>query len=92
MHAVVLNPQSDRHIGSNARRILEERIETKSKKCGALAFRGTLWLALFDDYFLADDETYRQAVAGIEYPHVFDKIILISGSGSVATLCDNTAN
>ena len=42
VHAVVLNPQSDRHIGSNARRILEERIETKSKKCGTLAFRGTL--------------------------------------------------
>ena len=85
MHAGVLNKKADRHIDSNARRILEDRIETKSKKCGALAFRGHLWLALFDDYFLADDETYRQAVAGIEYPNVFDKIILISGSGSVAT-------
>ena len=88
MHAAVVNQKSDAHIGSNARLILEERIATKSSKCRSLAFKGPLWLALLNDYFLASDETYRQAFAQLARPHAFDKITLISGNGSVATLYD----
>ena len=86
VHAAVVNQKSDPHISSNAQLILEERLATKSKKCSALPRNGPLWLALFNDYFLASDETYRQALARISPPLLFDKIFLISGSGSVATL------
>lgn len=91
VHAAVVNQKSDAHITSNARLILEERIATKTKKCSSLALTGPLWLALFNDYFLASDETYRQAIAQIPHPHVFDKIFLVSGNGSVATLFDRMA-
>jgi hypothetical protein len=91
VHAAVINRKSDPHITSNARIILEERIATKTKKCSSLALKGPVWLALFNDYFLADDETYRQVMAQISSSHVFDRIFLISGSGSVATLYDKPA-
>lgn len=92
VHAAVVNQKSDPRITLNARLILEERIATKTKKCGALAFNGSVWLALLNDYFLADDETYRLALAQIMSPHIFEKIILISGGGSVMTLQDRTAS
>ena len=69
---------------------MEERIATKTKKCSAFASKGPVWLALRNDYFLADVETYRQAFAQIQHPHVFEKILLISGNGSVATLYDGS--
>jgi hypothetical protein len=88
--AAVDNRKSDPHIASNARHILEERIATKTKKCSALALNGPVWLALLNDYFLASVETYRQAFAQIQHPHIFDKILLISGDGSVTTLYDKS--
>lgn len=91
VHAAIVNRKSDPHIASNARFIIEERIATKTKKCSSLTHKGPLWLALFNDYFLADDETYKQAIAEIADPHVFDKIVLISANGSVAVLYDKTA-
>jgi hypothetical protein len=91
VHAAVANQKSDPHILSNARATLEERIATKSNKCSALAGEKPVWLALLNDYFLADDETYKQALAQISDPHIFDKIVLISGNGSVTTLHDKTA-
>jgi hypothetical protein len=91
VHAAVINQKSDPHITSNARFILEERIATKTKKCSSLEFKGPIWLALFNDYFLASDGTYKQAIEEMSSSHVFDKIFLISGGGSVATLYDKAA-
>jgi hypothetical protein len=59
VYAAVPNRKSDPHIMSNAQFILEERIAAKSKKCGALTYKGPVWLALLNDYFLASNETYR---------------------------------
>lgn len=78
VHTAVINRKSYPHITSNARMILEERIATKTKKCSSLAFEGPVWLALFNDYFLADDETYKQALGQMSMSHVFAKIFLIS--------------
>jgi hypothetical protein len=89
--AAVINQKSDPHITSNARIILEERIATKTKKCSSLALKVPVWLALSNHYFLASHETYKQAIAQVSGSHVFAKIFLISGSGSVATLHDKTA-
>ena len=91
VNAAVSNRKSDPHITSNARMILEERIVTKTKKCNSFVLKGPVWLALFNDYFLADDETYKQAIGQMSCSHVFDRIFLISGSGSVATLYDKAA-
>jgi hypothetical protein len=88
VHAAVINRKSDPHITSNARFILEERIDTKTKKCSSLEFKGPVWLALLNDYFLASDETYKQAIKQMSGSHVFEKIFLISGSRSVAILYD----
>lgn len=86
--AAVVNNNSDPRIAMNARRILEDRITTKTKKCNALPFDGPVWLALFNDYFLADDATYRHALTQIPHAHPFERILLISGNGSVETLYD----
>jgi hypothetical protein len=86
VHGVVANRKSSPDIFSNARLILEERIATKTKKCSSLTFEGPVWLALFNDYWLADDETYQQAIGQLLSPHAFDKILLVSGNGSVAVL------
>jgi hypothetical protein len=90
VHAAVVNQKSDPHIASNARAILDERIATKTKKCSSLLLKGPVWLALLNDYFLASNETYKQAIEEMPSSHIFDKILLISGSGSVATLYDKT--
>jgi hypothetical protein len=86
VHAAIANRNSKPHILANASAILEERITTKAAKCGSLSFEGPLWLALFNDYWLADVETYRQAHATISVSHPFEKILLISGDASVAIL------
>ena len=86
VYGVVSNQKSDPNISSNAQVILLERIATKAMKCSALERNGQMWLALFNDYFLASDETYKKAIQHIPTVHFFDKVLLISGNGSVATL------
>lgn len=86
IHALVPNRKSSPNVLSNARYILEERIVTKAKKCGSLNFEGPLWLALINDYWLADSQTYQKAMAMIPSRHPFERILLISGNGFVAAL------
>jgi hypothetical protein len=86
VHAAVVNQKSDAHISRNARLILEDRIVTKTKKCSALPFNGRVWLVLLNDYFLASDRTYREALAEITHPHLFDRIFLVAGDGAVTLL------
>ena len=38
------------------------------------------------DYWLEDSETYRQAIEALSISHPFEKILLISGNGSVVTM------
>lgn len=70
--------------------ILEERIMTKANICSSLPFQAPLWLALLDRYFLADTETYRQAMGKIANSHPFEKILLISRDGSMTVLFENS--
>jgi hypothetical protein len=65
---------------------LEERIKAKEEKCRPLKFNGPVWLALFDIYRLADVETHRRAMGKFSVNHPFDKILLVSGDGSVDEL------
>jgi hypothetical protein len=84
--AVAANRHSNANIQLNAIQILEDRILVKAKKCAALVGRQSLWLALFNDYWLADSGTYEQALSCISPVHPFDKILLIRGNGAVCRL------
>jgi len=83
---VVSSQKSSRDILLNARNILEDRLAVKAEKCRFLNFEGPLWLALFNDYWLADNDTYQQAIESFSVDHPFKKILLVSGNKSVAEL------
>lgn len=83
---VVANQNSSRHILHNATNILEDRLVVKARKGRALGFAGPQWLALFNDYRLADADTYRQAMGSCSLSHPFEKILLVSDDRSVVVL------
>lgn len=83
---VFTNTNSSANILNNAWGILEERIVVKASKCRSLAFIGPKWLALLNNYALADNETYQQAFQLFSIDHPFEKILLISRDCSVAVL------
>lgn len=76
----------DANILSNTRQILEDRINVKAKKCAALVGRKPLWLALFNDYWLADAHAYKYALSSISPVHSFDRIIVVNGKGTVNSI------
>jgi hypothetical protein len=82
----VSNSKSDSNILANAWHMLDERIATKAYKCKALRANGPIWLALLNDYWLADEETYKQAMRMSTTAHYFDKILLVCGNKSVVSL------
>jgi hypothetical protein len=81
---LVENVHSSADIGWNAARLLEDRIATKHDKCKGLA--GTVWLALLNDYWLADAETYRLAMRDVPLAHCFDRVLFVGGDGHVKEL------
>ena len=83
---IVASQKSSPDILLNAKSILENRIVVKARKCGSLKCESPLWLALFNDYWLADDDIYRQAIHSFSVHHPFEKILLVSGNKSVAVL------
>ena len=77
----VANSNSSADIGLNARLILEERIRTKSVICDRLP--KPVWLALLNDYWLADADSYILAGRQIYVEHCFERIFLVSDAGVV---------
>ena len=86
VRAVAANRHSDADIALNAVQILGGCIFVKAKKCSMLIGKQPLWLALFNDYRLADSGTYEQALSCLSEDHPFDKILLIGGNGVVDRL------
>jgi hypothetical protein len=80
----VVNTNSSADIGLNAGLVLEDRIRTKSDICASL--RKPIWLALLNDYWLADADTYAIASQKIKLGHCFERIFLVSDSGAVNEL------
>ena len=89
---LVQNEKSDADILANAKTILADRIAVKAAKCNPLTSSGPVWLALFNDYWLADIDTYRQAMAQITYEHPFERILVVSGNKSVTVLYEKHNN
>ena len=79
---IVANRNSIPNIKSNVDFILAHRIKDKTKKCSKITHR-PLWLALFNDYWLADQNSYKQAMQQYTESHPFEKIYLISGNKEV---------
>lgn len=71
-------------IALNAQLVLEQRISAKQRACAAVP--DPLWLALLNDYWLADAETYALAARQIDVEHRFARILLIDGQGRVSEL------
>jgi hypothetical protein len=84
--AMAANRHSNANILLNAIQILEDRISAKAKKCAALVGKQPLWLALLNDYWLADSGTYEHALSCISTVHPFDKILLIHRNRAVYRL------
>ena len=82
----VQNKNSCTDILTNAKAILADRITVKAQKSKPLLSSCRVWLALFNDYWLADLDTYRKAMAQISSEHPFEKILIVSGNGSVTEL------
>ncbi|MFH2012652.1 MAG: hypothetical protein ABIJ37_08150 [Pseudomonadota bacterium] len=82
---IVPNQNSNPDILANVLYILNERINDKVTKCRNILHR-PLWLALFNDYWLAESDTYELAMKKLSVTHPFDKICLVLGSKEVQTL------
>lgn len=85
---VIFNDNSNAHILSNAITIMKDRILEKGQKCKNILPSGTKWLALLNDYWLADSDTYSQAIKSISTKHGFEKIFLVSDHGAVSELAE----
>jgi hypothetical protein len=84
--AAFLNRSSNPNVLSNVTQILEDRITTKARKCDRLQEPAPIWLALLNDYWLTDADTYRYALSRLSLEHPFEKILLVNGDRSVSPL------
>jgi len=75
----ISNRYSSANIGKNTENMLRERIQTKNKKRNVKPDTDEYWLALFNDYWVADEESYQLAYRNLDIEHNFDKIIIING-------------
>lgn len=80
----VANNNSSADILANARLVLENRIRTKSDLCTPLA--KPVWLALLNDYWLADADTYALAARQIATTHCFERIFLVLENATVTEI------
>jgi hypothetical protein len=86
--AAFTNRSSNADILANTTQILEDRIVTKTKKCSHILERGPVWLALFNDYWLTEADTYKYALSQMSLEHPFQRILLVNGDRSIDTLFD----
>ncbi len=83
---LIVNNNSSAHILSNAEVIIAGRVLDKVEKCKKIKHKGALWLALFNDYWLADHETYAQAISNIKVKHDFENFFVVLDTGFVHQL------
>ncbi|MDE2466744.1 MAG: hypothetical protein KGO02_23965 [Alphaproteobacteria bacterium] len=84
IHGLVTNKNSLTYIPMNAHLLLEDRILVKDKICSGLS--KPIWLALLNDYCLADADTYADAGLHLKLNHCFERIFLVSDQGAVNEL------
>jgi len=83
--SIVANQNSSPDVLANVQYMLRERIDDKVKKCLKVKHR-PLWLALFNDYWLAEPDTYELAINNLTIKHQFEKICLVLRNKEVHNL------
>lgn len=79
----IVNKNSSAHILKNAQLTLADRIQDKVEKCKEVKQEGVIWLALFNDYWLADHETYEMALKSMDINHYFERVYVVMDTGTV---------
>jgi sulfur transfer protein SufE len=77
----VFNENSSVDIGLNALLILQDRIRTKSEICQKSP--KPIWLAMLNDYWIADADSYELAARRLKLEHCFQRIFIVSDVGAV---------
>ncbi|WP_340677441.1 hypothetical protein [Paraglaciecola sp.] len=81
--SAIANRYSDANILNNTMSLLSDRITSKLKKCKAKSYEGEYWLALLNDYWVADIDSYKLAYSKLNIQHDFNKILLVDSYGQV---------
>ncbi|MDH3354349.1 MAG: hypothetical protein OEL79_03940 [Chromatiales bacterium] len=76
----ISNRYSSDNLGKNTKIMLSERIEIKNKKRNVQPNNSEYWLALFNDYWIANEESYQLAYKNLNIEHNFDKILIVNGN------------
>lgn len=82
----ISNTNSSADILKNAKYLLHQRIISKEKKCKGINFIGPRWLALVNDYWIADTNIYKQALGELKLSHNFEKIYLVSPGAVISEI------
>ena len=85
--SAIANRYSSSNITQNVEAILADRIATKTLRQNRQSKPDEYWLALFNDYWIADAESYRVAYDKLQIPHDFDQIVIVDGYGRTSSLC-----
>ena len=75
---IISNTNTSPDILKNVHFLISKSIKDKTKKCSNISHR-PLWLALFNDYWLANEEHYMEAIKTLSIDHPFEKLFLIDG-------------
>jgi hypothetical protein len=81
---IIANRNSSADIGFNALLVLTDRIRMKSEICADLP--KPVWLALLNDYWLADAVTYANAARRLDDGGCFQRVFIVSDQGTVNEL------
>ena len=84
--AALPNRNSSADIGLNVSFLLQDRITTKNRKREVDDNNDEYWLALMNDYWIADARSYQNAFDALKIEHEFDKILLVEGNRNVHQL------
>jgi hypothetical protein len=82
----IANRYSDANLLNNTMKLLNDRITSKQKKCEVKSYNGEYWLALYNDYWVADIDAYKLAYSKLCIKHDFDKILIVDGYGHVDSI------
>ena len=86
---IVGNKNSSCNITNDSIVILANRIREKQEKCKKIKHDGPVWLALYNEYWLASHETYVQAIKDVCVKHDFERIYLVMDTGVTHQLFGN---
>jgi hypothetical protein len=76
--AALPNSRSSADIGANVNYLLLNSIQDKESKRKELPGVDEYWLALINEYWIADEQSYQMSYGALGIEHGFDKVILIN--------------